>query len=87
MTCRGPQIWNELQTTTKMSASLYVFKESLRQQLLLKYVHSEIPEDFKNLQIPFLYELHMPLNLYCCPPCDIVYMNSANVTMLLGPLE
>lgn len=38
VSCKGPQTWNEVDSTIKQSASLYIFKKRLKQQLLLKYV-------------------------------------------------
>ena len=35
--CRGPEVWNELETKITLSTSLFIFKKSLRQQLLRKY--------------------------------------------------
>lgn len=34
---RGPQLWNELDTNLKQSASLSIFKKELKQQLLERY--------------------------------------------------
>ena len=45
VTYRGPQIWNKLEVTTKMSSSLSVFKKSLKQQLVLKYIQSNTSKD------------------------------------------
>ena len=33
----GPQLWNELDTNLKQSASLPIFKKKLKQQLLERY--------------------------------------------------
>ena len=36
--CRGPQIWNELDDTIKISSCISIFKEKLKKQLLSMYV-------------------------------------------------
>ena len=37
ITCRGPQIWNELDNALKMSQSISIFKKRLKSQLLTMY--------------------------------------------------